>query len=58
VQRKDDNAETVQRRLDVYRQQTAPVLDHYRGNSTPVHTIVGDDTIEGVQRDLKKALGI
>jgi adenylate kinase len=58
VQRKDDNADTVQRRLDVYRQQTAPVLDHYRTTATPVHTIVGDDTIEGVQRDLKKALGL
>lgn len=58
VQRKDDNAETVQRRLDVYREQTAPVLDHYRATHTPVHTIVGDDTIEGVQRDLKQALGL
>jgi adenylate kinase len=58
VQRKDDNAETVKRRLDVYRQQTAPVLDYYRGKTTPVHTIIGDDTIDGVQRDLKKALGL
>jgi len=29
-QRVDDTAETVQRRLEVYREQTAPLADHYR----------------------------
>jgi adenylate kinase len=30
VQRKDDNEETIQQRLDVYREQTAPVIEFYR----------------------------
>ncbi len=30
VQRKDDEAETVQRRLDVYKEETAPLVDYYR----------------------------
>ena len=29
--RGDDNAETLHKRLAVYRQQTAPVADYYRG---------------------------
>jgi adenylate kinase len=30
VQRDDDRAETVRRRLDVYRAQTRPLVDYYR----------------------------
>ncbi len=30
VQRKDDNPETIKRRLDVYHKQTAPLIDYYR----------------------------
>lgn len=30
VQREDDNEETISRRLDVYREQTEPVVDFYR----------------------------
>ena len=29
IQRKDDNPETVQSRLDVYKAQTAPLIDYY-----------------------------
>jgi adenylate kinase len=29
IQREDDNEETVRRRLDVYRDQTAPLIDYY-----------------------------
>lgn len=29
IQRKDDNEETIQNRLKVYREQTAPIKDHY-----------------------------
>ncbi len=30
VQRKDDNPETIKRRLDVYREQTAPLIGYYK----------------------------
>lgn len=32
--RADDNAETMQKRLDAYRAQTAPLADYYRGKGT------------------------
>jgi adenylate kinase len=58
VQRKDDEAGTVQRRLDVYRQQTAPVLDYYRRMGTPVFEIQGDQQIDQVQTELRGALAL
>ena len=58
VQRKDDAAETVQRRLDVYRQQTAPVLEYYKKMGTPVYEIMGDQQIDQVQGKLRGALGL
>ncbi|MGH7466920.1 MAG: adenylate kinase [Longimicrobiales bacterium] len=58
VQRPDDEAATVKRRLDVYRQQTEPVLGYYREGKTPVHAIAGDRPIEAVQDSLRKALGL
>jgi len=30
IQRSDDNAETLQKRLGTYHSQTAPVVDYYR----------------------------
>ncbi len=30
IQRKDDNPETIKRRLDVYREQTSPLIDYYQ----------------------------
>ncbi len=56
VQRNDDQAATVQRRLDVYRQQTEPVLDYYRNGGAPVHTVAGDRPIEDVQAALRRVL--
>jgi adenylate kinase len=56
AQRKDDEATTVQRRLDVYREQTAPVLDYYRKSAVPVYVIAGDQPIDTVQHELKQVL--
>ena len=33
VQRKDDTAETVKERLDVYEKQTQPLIDYYSKNN-------------------------
>ena len=49
VQRKDDNAETVQRRLDVYREQTEPLVAHYETHGIPVRRIDGDRDVQAVQ---------
>ncbi len=58
VQRKDDASDTVQRRLGVYREQTAPVLDYYKRTGTPVHEIQGNQEIDQVQSALRGVLGL
>jgi adenylate kinase len=56
TQRADDDAATVQRRLDVYREQTEPLIEHYRSAGAAVHTVDGDREVEDVQRDLVEIL--
>jgi adenylate kinase len=58
VQRTDDQPETVQKRLSVYRRETAPVLEYYRESVTPVHSIAGDRPIDVVQSELRQVLGL
>ncbi|KPK22192.1 MAG: adenylate kinase [Dehalococcoidia bacterium SM23_28_1] len=50
-QRDDDRPETVRRRLEVYFQQTAPLIDYYRARGKLVE-IGGDKSVEGVAEDL------
>ena len=52
VQRADDKRDTVVRRLDVYKQQTAPIIKYYDEQGADVHVINGDRGIEDVQRDI------
>lgn len=53
--RKDDNEQTIRRRLDVYRQQTAPVIEFYRDRST-LRSIDGDQSLEKVTASLKQVV--
>ena len=53
--RKDDNKETITSRLEVYRTQTAPVLEHYRGQGN-VLEIDGDQSADRVFADILTAL--
>jgi len=46
-QRDDDKPETVRRRLDVYRHQTAPLIDYYRQTGL-LRELNGEQTIEQV----------
>jgi adenylate kinase len=46
-QRDDDKPETVRRRLDVYSQQTAPLIDYYRRTDL-LRELDGDQSIEQV----------
>jgi len=52
VQRADDREETVRRRLEVYREQTAPVLDWYERNGAPMEHLDGDRPVRAIQTDL------
>jgi adenylate kinase len=56
VHRKDDRPETVARRLEVYKEQTAPLIRHYEKSSTPVLRIDGDQSMDQVQTALRNAL--
>lgn len=47
VQRDDDREETVRRRLEVYREETSPLLEYYREQSILV-SIDGEGTVEQV----------
>ena len=54
-QRDDDKAETVKRRIDVYLEQTSPLIDYYRDHGQLVE-IDGTQSIEQVTVDLLGAL--
>jgi len=53
--RADDNEATIRRRMQVYRDQTAPLLAHYRGGSI-VAEIDADSTIDEVEKRIDEAL--
>jgi adenylate kinase len=54
-QRDDDKAETVKRRIDVYLQQTAPLIAYYRDHGKLIE-IDGMQPIDTVTNDLLHAL--
>lgn len=51
--RKDDNEDTIRRRLEVYHQQTAPVTDFYRQQGQ-LNSINGNSSLEAVQASLQE----
>jgi adenylate kinase len=54
-QREDDTIETQRRRIEVYFEQTTPLLDYYRDTGLLVE-IDGEQPIEDVYRDLTEAI--
>ena len=56
IQREDDNEETIGNRLDVYRQQTEPVIDFYRQRDR-LKTVDADGSIDAVYKRLQSAIG-
>jgi adenylate kinase len=56
VIRPDDVEETVRNRLEVYRRNTAPLVEHYRAAGVPVHTLDGGRAIDAVQADIVERL--
>jgi adenylate kinase len=55
--RVDDSAETVLRRIEVYREQTEPLVDYYRGTGRLVE-VQGVGSVDGIYAALKTALGL
>ena len=56
VQRADDNRETVENRIDVYEQQTMPLIDYYEKAGVLVH-IDGSLGLENVFTKIREVLG-
>jgi len=50
-QRDDDSEETMRHRLDVYEQQTAPLIDYYAHESL-LRTVSGTGSIEAIQENI------
>ncbi|MEG4203254.1 adenylate kinase [Microcoleus sp. Pol7_A1] len=53
--RQDDNEETIRRRLQVYREQTEPLIEFYR-NREQLVAVDGDRAMESVTAQLQQAL--
>lgn len=54
-QREDDKPETVRHRIEVYREQTAPLIEYYRQKGLLVE-IDGTQAIDDVTKDLMNAV--
>ncbi|MFH1212176.1 MAG: nucleoside monophosphate kinase [Candidatus Woesearchaeota archaeon] len=56
VQRDDDKPAAVKTRLKIYRDSTAPSLKIYRQHKIPIACVNGEQKIECVWQDIKKAI--
>ena len=57
IQRADDNEETIGNRLDVYRQQTEPLIEYYQSAGL-LRKVDGQGDMDAVYGRLKAALGL
>lgn len=57
IQRADDNEETIGNRLDVYRQQTEPLIEYYE-RAGLLRKVDGQGDMDAVYVRLKAALGL
>ena len=57
IQRADDNEETIGNRLNVYRQQTEPLVEYYQ-NAGLLRTVDGEGDMDDVYARLKAILGL
>ncbi len=55
IQRKDDAEDTVRKRLEVYRKETAPLIDYYERQKL-LRTVPGDLNVDELDPILKKIL--
>jgi adenylate kinase len=58
VRRADDEPEAVRKRLSVYREQTAPVINWYQKAGDKLKTIEATGSLEDVEERALRALGI
>ena len=56
VLRDDDKPETVQKRLEIYHDQTHPLIEYYEKKGV-LHTVDGTQTMEDVFKNITDILG-
>jgi adenylate kinase len=56
VQREDDKEDTVRKRLEVYRKQTRPLIEHYKNEPVKYRRIVGRGSVDEVKKRALAAL--
>jgi adenylate kinase len=56
VHREDDTPETVSRRLEVYRNETEPLIRFYEESDAEVLRIAGDGEVDAVQSEIRESL--
>lgn len=56
-QRDDDKPETIKNRLDVYENQTSPLIEYYKGHGI-LKEVDGDRDVTAVYADVKKLLSL
>ncbi len=57
ITRRDDNVETIQKRLDIYREQTEPVKKYYE-NLNHFYSISGNNEVKQVYEEILKKLSL
>lgn len=57
ILREDDKPETVNNRLNVYHEQTQPLIDYYKGQGI-LRTVDGTKAMDEVFADILKVLGV
>ena len=57
IQRTDDNLESITNRINVYKEQTEPLIDHYKSNGL-LKVVDGNGEIEIVYKRLIQAIGV
>jgi adenylate kinase len=58
IQRIDDEAETVTRRLEVYQAQTAPLIAHYEAHDADMRRVEAGQPVEAVYEQFCSALDL
>jgi adenylate kinase len=51
IQREDDQEKTIRRRLDLYHQNTTPLIDYYRAQGL-VHEVPGTGNMEAIYKEI------
>jgi adenylate kinase len=54
--RSDDTPEAIQRRLELYDRETAPLVDYYRSHQANVVGVHADRSVDEVSREIQRSL--